>query len=295
MSAVRCFQCRNGFLLQSEINDLASDWLCNRCGSRLPHKNVNEVLTTIEKQVECRVNDTLQSNTQAIDPLLGKIRRNWKLNIGQDKPAPESMTKSIRFFQTESDTPLSIETMEEMLFHYQKLLHPNNYLIMDIMHNLVHIYAGKESLTRPEKERKIQLCHIVLDVLGRVDPGFTTWRGTLIQEMIHTLMMISKEDHTAARITEKEFHRRLNFCSRKLREAKLCLNGGFTPLEIYLKEQEQQMDILDNVTLEKEKANRQNTWLIETAVSSHFAMFNFRKLTTSQLEIVVNLILCCKW
>lgn len=210
MSAVRCFQCRNGFLLQSEINDLASDWLCNRCGSRLPHKNVNEVLTTIEKQ-------------------------------------------------TESDTPLSIETMEEMLFHYQKLLHPNNYLIMDIMHNLVHIYAGKETLTRPEKERKIQLCHIVLDVLGRVDPGFTTWRGTLIQEMIHTLMMISKEDHTAARITEKEFHRRLNFCSRKLREAKLCLNGGFTPLEIYLKEQEQQMDILDNVTLEKEKANRQNT------------------------------------
>ncbi|XP_059082418.1 SET domain-containing protein SmydA-8-like isoform X1 [Tigriopus californicus] len=203
MSGVRCFQCRNGFLLQSEINDLASDWACNRCSSRVPHKNVNEVLTTIEKQ-------------------------------------------------TDLDAPLCIETMEEMLFHYQKLLHPNNYIIIDIMHNLIHLYAGKESLTRPEKERKIQLCHIVLDILGRVDPGFTTWRGTLLQEMIHTLMVISKEDHNAARISEKEFHRRLNYCSRKLREAKLCLNGGFTPLEVYLKEKEQQMGDLENDAWERE-------------------------------------------
>ncbi len=55
-----------------------------------------------------------------------------------------------------------------MLFHYQKLLHPSHYILVDIMHNLVHLYAAKQSLTRPEKERKIQLCLNVLDVLGRV-------------------------------------------------------------------------------------------------------------------------------
>ena len=51
-----------------------------------------------------------------------------------------------------------IEDLEEMLYHYQNLLHPNHYILIDIMHNLVHLYAAKAVLTRPEKERKIQLC-----------------------------------------------------------------------------------------------------------------------------------------
>ena len=49
------------------------------------------------------------------------------------------------------------------------------------MHNLVHLYAAKASLSRPEKERKIQLCNKVLDVLTKVDSGYTIWRGTLLQ------------------------------------------------------------------------------------------------------------------
>ena len=49
------------------------------------------------------------------------------------------------------------------------------------MHNLVHLYAAKVLLSRPEKERKIQLCNKVLDVLTKVDSGYTIWRGTLLQ------------------------------------------------------------------------------------------------------------------
>ena len=80
-----------------------------------------------------------------------------------------------------------ISDLEEMLFHYQKLLHPNHYILIDLMHNLVHLYAAKDDLTRPEKERKIQLCQIVLEILGKVDPGFTKWRGTLLQVRIFVL------------------------------------------------------------------------------------------------------------
>ena len=57
------------------------------------------------------------------------------------------------------------------------------------MHNLVHLYAAKKVLTRPEKERKIQLCVIVLETLVKIDPGYTKWRGTLLQEMIHSVMV----------------------------------------------------------------------------------------------------------
>ncbi len=191
MSAVRCLDCATGFLLPVTWDSYEPDWACDACDAVLPHAVVDDVLTTIEKQVGENAGDKLSE-------------------------------------------------LEEMLFHYQKILHPNHYILIDLMHNLVHLYAAKDALSRPEKERKIQLCRIVLDTLGKVDPGFTKWRGTLLQELIHPLMMISKEDHNAGRIPEREFQRRLAFCSRKLREAKLCLWGGFTSVEQYLKDRNSQ-------------------------------------------------------
>lgn len=121
-----------------------------------------------------------------------------------------------------------INKLEEMLFHFSQLLHPNHFILVDLMHNLVHLYAARKILTRPEKERKIQLCTMVLETLVKIDPGFTKWRGTLLQELIHTVMLVSKEDHTKRRITTKEFHKRLGMCAKKLDEAKKCLLGGFT-------------------------------------------------------------------
>ena len=118
--------------------------------------------------------------------------------------------------------------LEEMLFHFSRLLHPNHFIVVDLMHSLVHLYASRKTLTRPEKERKIQLCTMVLETLVKIDPGYTKWRGTLLQELIHTVMLVSKEDHSKRRITTKEFHKRLSMCAKKLDEAKKCLMGGFT-------------------------------------------------------------------
>ena len=135
-----------------------------------------------------------------------------------------------------------IDHLEEMLYHFSSLLHPNHYIIIDIMHNLVHLYAAKPNLSRPEKERKIQLCVTVLETLVKIDPGFTKWRGTLLQEMIHTVMMVSKEDYASKRITTREFHKRLSMCARKLEEAKKCLLEGFTSQKHQTKESRPRMD-----------------------------------------------------
>merc|ERR1719270_1850072 len=126
-----------------------------------------------------------------------------------------------------------------MLFHFSKLLHPNHYILVDIMHNLVHLYASKKVLSRPEKERKIQLCVTVMEVLSNVDPGYTKWRGSLLQELIQTLMIISKEDHNAERITTEVFQKRLAFCTQRLETAKKCLRGGFTSVEDFIRQQQQ--------------------------------------------------------
>ena len=44
------------------------------------------------------------------------------------------------------------------------LLHPRHYLVIELMHSLVFAYTAKERLTRPEMERKVQLCSQVLQV-----------------------------------------------------------------------------------------------------------------------------------
>ena len=137
----------------------------------------------------------------------------------------------------------------------------------------MHLYAAKKTLTRPEKERKIQICFNVIDVLGTyfidydymnyilltyyyfftriirfsitstnynsgvVDPGYTKWRGTLLQELIHPLMQITKRDHDLELISPQEFRRRLDFCTRNLNTAKKCIRGGFMPIEDFLRQQ----------------------------------------------------------
>lgn len=70
-----------------------------------------------------------------------------------------------------------------------------------------------------------------------VDPGYTKWRGTLLQELIHPLMQITKRDHDLELISPQEFRRRLDFCTRNLNTAKKCIRGGFMPIEDFLRQQ----------------------------------------------------------
>ena len=39
-----------------------------------------------------------------------------------------------------------INELEEMLFHFSKLLHPNHYILVDIMHNLVSEHTMNEQM-----------------------------------------------------------------------------------------------------------------------------------------------------
>jgi len=116
------------------------------------------------------------------------------------------------------------EKLEELIAKYSNhdLLHPQHYLVIELMHSLAITYSSMARLTRPQQERKVQLCHQVLKVLGVVDPGFTTWRGKLLHEMASTLLLISRADYGEGRIREILFKKRLFFCMRTLATAKKC-------------------------------------------------------------------------
>ena len=59
-----------------------------------------------------------------------------------------------------------VDKLEELLYRLGDgtILHPRHYIILEISHSLVFAYSSHKDLTRPQMDRKIQLCRLVLSV-----------------------------------------------------------------------------------------------------------------------------------
>lgn len=128
----------------------------------------------------------------------------------------------------ETDTD-SVHHFERILHKYSTILHPNHYILIDTKMKLAQIYgnfAPYKMLTLPRHmmERKIQVklfimqrhkkcfslqvCQDLLDVISKVDPGFTKTRGIMLSEMNKTKLLIAKQNLlTPANIKDKVFQK----------------------------------------------------------------------------------------
>ena len=59
-----------------------------------------------------------------------------------------------------------VDQLEELLYRLGDgtILHPRHYIILEISHSLVFAYNSRKTLTRPQMDRKIQLCRHILSV-----------------------------------------------------------------------------------------------------------------------------------
>ena len=59
-----------------------------------------------------------------------------------------------------------VDQLEELLYRLGDgtILHPCHYIILEISHSLVFAYSSHKNITRPQMDRKIQLCRLVLSV-----------------------------------------------------------------------------------------------------------------------------------
>ena len=92
-----------------------------------------------------------------------------------------------------------VEHYERVLCKYSAILHPHHTVLVDIKMKLAQIlgnFAPYQLMTMsiPLKERKIQLCQELLEVISKVDPGFTKTRGIMLSEMNKTKLILSKQN-----------------------------------------------------------------------------------------------------
>merc|ERR1712080_12802 len=98
----------------------------------------------------------------------------------------------------------SVQHWERVLALTAELLQPKHYAVVEVKEKLAVLYGNAASykfpeMTRPMKDRKIQLCQDMLDVISKVDPGYTKSRGQMLSEMVKTKMLVVQEDLAKAK------------------------------------------------------------------------------------------------
>jgi len=122
----------------------------------------------------------------------------------------------------------SIQHWERVLAMADQMLKSSHYLVIQVKEKLAILYGNiagysMSEMSRPMKERKVQLCQDMLDVISVVDPGYTKTRGQMLSEMNRTKMTLVKED-IAKDSSRLELH--------KKRWEAVCLERQF--LQMYL-------------------------------------------------------------
>lgn len=127
---------------------------------------------------------------------------------------------SVEHLQTYLDTTIdevsSSESQQNLIHHYEEclhkfsnILHPGHQIFTDINSQLAILYGGPtsgglEKLSRPELDRKIQVCHQVLDTNGKVDPGYTVWRAKILVQLSQTKVHVATKDFKAGFINAEQ-------------------------------------------------------------------------------------------
>jgi len=87
---------------------------------------------------------------------------------------------------------------EAFLKQTESLLHPNNYQVVITKRILSQLYGrgelSLEKLTNEQLKRKISLCKELLEIVTKVDPGFSQFRGLTSWEMVQGIVELSKRN-----------------------------------------------------------------------------------------------------
>lgn len=91
----------------------------------------------------------------------------------------------------------NVDRLEAFLDKYQKTLDPHNMLMIRVKYSLCGLYGRAkgyemQELTPKALSRKKELCEEVLEVLNKVDTGFSPRKGMVMYELHLPLIMLTQ-------------------------------------------------------------------------------------------------------
>ncbi|CAG9564520.1 unnamed protein product [Danaus chrysippus] len=98
---------------------------------------------------------------------------------------------------------------ENFIDKYKLTLHPRNHLLIQAKLALMEIYGNYKGYSLnelPENllQRKIDICHELLEVADKLDPGWSRFRGTILLELEAAMTIKIKKEFEADMLTKTE-------------------------------------------------------------------------------------------
>ncbi|CAH2235071.1 jg14554 [Pararge aegeria aegeria] len=96
---------------------------------------------------------------------------------------------------------------EEFIDKYTATLHSTNHLVIQAKLALMQIYGNYKGYTLSDLpdyllNRKIDICHELLDVADKLKPGWSRFRGTILLELQAAMTMQTKREFEVDKITK---------------------------------------------------------------------------------------------
>ena len=106
-----------------------------------------------------------------------------------------------------------VDHHERTIHALSPVLHPDNWLMVQLKQELGLLYgtAGGplqwSNLSRPAKERKLQVCQQVVEVLGKVEKGCSPLTTRMVGELTKARVMLAKEDAAGGRLSMEQLQK----------------------------------------------------------------------------------------
>ncbi|XP_022118009.2 SET domain-containing protein SmydA-8 [Pieris rapae] len=99
------------------------------------------------------------------------------------------------------------EDYETFIKTYSHTLHQKNHLVVQAKLALMQIYGsyegyGLSELSDELLERKVEICHELLEIADKLEPGWSKFRGSILLELQGAMVMQTKRDFEADKITK---------------------------------------------------------------------------------------------
>ncbi|XP_052755151.1 SET domain-containing protein SmydA-8 [Galleria mellonella] len=143
---------------------------------------------------------------------------------------------------------------EDFIRRYSNTLHPLNHLVVQAKLALIQIYGNYKGYSLTEisdalLKRKVDLCHELLELADKLEPGWTRFRGTLLLDLQAAMTMQTKREYESGKITKAAAQDQLMESMVLLQEATNILKvepDMRTALEVKIQELSSQLDAEEN-------------------------------------------------
>ncbi|CAH0563390.1 unnamed protein product [Brassicogethes aeneus] len=169
MGTLKCQKCDNGVIMSTNPLDNTCEWKCTHCEFKTNGVAVRKVFAAIQADID------------GVEGLFGAE---------------------------------GIEAREALFRKYRSVVHPKNAYMTILRSSLVQLYGNSEGYTVDDLpdlllERKIELANLLMEVLDKIEPGFSRIRGITLYELHAPILILARHQYQSDLINKEALEKQM--------------------------------------------------------------------------------------